>query len=176
MCKTVQFVFQVNCRGQDWGPSFGLHVADIILSCLVFAHSTWLSLCRSRMVKQASLYFLVICVCHMLMCRIWCLHYTISLLIHWQFGQSIASAAARMIWMDERFVYSSLLVLYLPRHSTHDWRPNSLSYPIPIPLLRHCTSTIITDCNRSPVLGLGLTLILTWQRNEKIGYCGLDLK
>jgi len=31
-------------------------------------------------------------------------------------------------------------------HSTHDWRPNSLSYPIPLPLLCHHTSSIITDC------------------------------
>ena len=40
-------------------------------------------------------------------------------------------------------LHSSLL------HSTHDWRPDSESCPIPILLLRHHTSATTTDCNRS---------------------------
>jgi len=55
---------------------------------------------------------------------------------------------------------SSLIRLHSPLlHSTHDWRPNSSSYPILILLLSLQTSAIITDCNRSSTLspGLGLT-------------------
>src|SRR6218665_22485 len=48
--------------------------------------------------------------------------------------------------------YSPLL------HSTHDWKQNSLRYPIPVPLLHHHTSAIITDCNRSTTLSPRLDL------------------
>jgi len=51
------------------------------------------------------------------------------------------------------FIISLILRLRSPPlHYTHDLRPNSSSYPIPIPLLRHHTFAIITNCNRNPTL------------------------
>src|SRR6218665_3454969 len=75
---------------------------------------------------------------------------------------------------------SSILRLHSPLlHSTHDWRPNSSSYRIPILPLRHDTSAITTDCNRSGVALRclpGLTFPdfdLAPKRNEKFGLTGL---
>jgi len=52
------------------------------------------------------------------------------------------------------FAYPPLALYSATFHS----RLNSLSYPIPVPLLHHHTSTIITDCNRSPMLSPRLNL------------------
>jgi len=49
---------------------------------------------------------------------------------------------------------------------------------IPVPLLHHHTSAIITACNRSTTLSPRLDLPGFWlapKRNEKFSYCGLDL-
>ena len=73
---------------------------------------------------------------------------------------------------------SPLIRLHSLLHSTRNWRLNSLRYSIPIPLLRHHASAIITDCNHSPSLSPWLDLAGFWpgtKRNEKFGYCGLDL-
>ena len=74
----------------------------------------------------------------------------------------------------------ALAVISLTMHSTQDWRPNSLGYPILILLLRHHTSAIITDCKHIPPRSfLGLTFpgfdlaIMAPKRNEKFVYYGL---
>ena len=51
-------------------------------------------------------------------------------------------------------------------HSTNDWRPNSLSYHVPVSLLCHHMSAIITDCNRSPMLSLRFDLLGFWPGTE----------
>src|SRR6218665_2247991 len=78
------------------------------------------------------------------------------------------------------FINTPQVRLYSPLlHSTHDWRPNSSSYRIPILPLRHDTSAITTDCNRSGVALrclLGLTFPdfdLAPKRNEKFGFTDL---
>ena len=53
-----------------------------------------------------------------------------------------------------------------PIHSTHDWKQNSLRYPIPVPLLHHHTSAIITNCNRSTTLFPWLDLPGFWPGTE----------
>ena len=60
-------------------------------------------------------------------------------------------------------LHSSLL------HSAYDWRPKSTSYPIPILLQRHDTSTITTDCNCSPTLSPRLHLPGFWPGTETKG-------
>jgi len=62
-------------------------------------------------------------------------------------------------------------------HSTHNWRPNSLSYPIPVPAPQNvCHHYRLQP--QSPRRLLGLTFPefdLAPKRNEKFGNCGLDL-
>jgi len=65
-------------------------------------------------------------------------------------------------------------------YMTSSSKPNSLSFPIPIPLLRHHTSANTTDCKRNPTLSHLLYLTRFWRgtetkRNEKFGYCGLGI-
>src|SRR6218665_3834535 len=59
--------------------------------------------------------------------------------------------------MSNRVISPIFLHSLLP-HYTHDCSPNSSSYTIPILVLRHHTSTIITDSNHNPTLSPRLDL------------------
>jgi len=94
------------------------------------------------------------------------------IIIHYRVAQraALTSYLSEAKWRSQKIIcglyrvfgglHSSML------HFTHDWRPNSLSYPILILLLRHDTSAITTDCNRSPKLSPRLDLSGLWPGTE----------
>ena len=90
-------------------------------------------------------------------------------MLHQLFGtDSRKTSGSLLIFFLTHLSISPIIRLLYPLlHSTHDWRPNSLTYPIPILLLRHNTSAITTDCNRSPTLSPRLDILRFWPGTEK---------
>src|SRR6218665_384748 len=95
-------------------------------------------------------------------------------------GRNVSVHNTSSALQGTHLLISSTLSLHSPLlHSTHDWIPNSSSYRIPILPLRHDTSAITTDCNRSGVAVRCLPCLtfpdfdLAPKRNEKFGFTDL---
>ena len=84
---------------------------------------------------------------------------------HWFVLSSVISSCFHPPNRALNFTYPPLALSPLLL-SIHDWKQNSLRYPIPVPLLRHHTSAIITDCHRSTTLSPRLDLSGFWPGTE----------
>jgi len=83
------------------------------------------------------------------------------------FGTHSQKTSVSLLILLTHLLISPILRPHSPLlHSTHDWKPNSLSYPIPVPLLHRHMSAIITDCNRSTMLSPRFDLPGFWPGTE----------
>ena len=84
-------------------------------------------------------------------------------MLHQLFGTDSKWTSVSLLILLTHLLTWPILRLHSPLlFSTHDWRPNSSICPIPILLLRHDTTAITTDCNRSPTLSPLLELTRFW--------------